>query len=81
MNIDHKNENSERKFLHDFATPLATALLLMDLILEDVQNRSSSDPDDLMRLKEIYQALENLNNMLQGRRTILIAQEVPSAKS
>lgn len=68
-------ENEERNFLHDLATPLGVALLLTDSILDDLQNRPNSDPDDLMRLVETYQALEKLNQLIQKRREILKNEE------
>lgn len=82
MAIKEKNDGSdEREFLHDMATPLGTAMLLTDSILEDFQGRDGNDPDDLMRLKEIFQSLEKLNVMLSKRREVLIARGVPSARS
>lgn len=78
---DSNNDGSdERGFLHDLASPLGTAMLLVDSLLEDLQERASIDPDDVMRTVEIHQALERLSNLLKNRREILIARGVPSAR-
>jgi hypothetical protein len=81
MNTNHKEGVEERAFLHDLATPLGTAMLLADSLLEDVKNRPSVDPDDLFRLENIFQSLEKLDCLIKDRRQNLIARGVPSAKS
>ena len=78
---DSNNDGSdEREFLHDLASPLGTAMLLADSLLEDLQERTSIDPDDVMRMVDIHQALERLSKLLKNRREILIARGVPSAR-
>ena len=81
MSAGKKDGSDEREFLHDLATPLGTALLLTDSLLDDVQNRPNVEPDDLMRLGEIYNSLEKLNNSLKIRREILVSRGVPSART
>jgi hypothetical protein len=80
MNTNHKDGTDERTFLHDLATPLGTAMLLADSILEDVRTRPSVDPDDLMRLENIFQSLEKLDCLIRDRRQDLISRGVPSAR-
>lgn len=81
MSTNHKDGIEERAFLHDLATPLGTAMLLADSILEDVKARSNVDPDDLFRLENIFQSLEKLDCLIKDRRQTLITRGVPSAKS
>lgn len=76
-----ESPNDERKFLHDLATPLGAAILLTDSMLDDVQNRPGTDPDDLMRLGEIYKALDKINTQLKQRRQILISRGTSNAGS
>ena len=82
MTDTNNNDGSdERTFLHDLATPLGTAILLADSILEDFQSRQGVDPDDLMRVAEIYKSLEKLSAYIKSRRETLIARGVPSART
>ena len=81
MTTDRKDGSDEREFLHDIATPLGTAMLLADSLLEEIQERKEADPDDVMRLGEIYKALNHLQELLVGRREILIKRGVPSART
>ncbi len=81
MANDEFHANDERKFLHELSTPLGAALLFMDSVLEDIQNRSSTDPDDLMRLTEINKALNKINTLLTERRETLIKRGIPSGRS
>lgn len=81
MKNDKKDGSDEREFLHALATPLGTAMLLADSILEEVQERKDVEPDDVMRLSEIYQALEKLNILLVERKELLIKRGVPSART
>lgn len=81
MITDKNNGSDEREFLHNIATPLGAAVLLCDSALEDMQNRTDVDPDDLLRLSGISQALEKLSHLLKERRKVLIARGVPSARS
>lgn len=81
MKAEQGNGNDEREFLHDLSTPIGTALLLTDSLLDDVQNRANVDPDDLMRLSEIYNALEKITNSLKNRREVLVLRGVPSARA
>ncbi len=75
MNNIPEKKNPERKFLHDLATPLGTAMLLTDIILEDIQTRADIDPEDVMKLGDIYKALEKIKSLIYERREILIKNE------
>jgi hypothetical protein len=73
--------SDERTFLHDLASPLGTAMFLTDSVLDGVQSRPGVDPDELMQLGQIFEALEKMKKMLQDRREILIKRGVPSART
>jgi len=73
--------SNEREFLHDLATPLGTAMFLTDSTLEDFQARPDAEPDDIMRLGEIFQALEQIKMLMSERREILVKRGVPSART
>jgi hypothetical protein len=74
------NGSDEREFLHDIASPIGTAILLGDSLLEDFQNRSTTDPDDLTRLVGIFQSLEKIQGLLEERRATLVNRGVPSGR-
>ena len=73
------NEGDERKFLHDIASPLGTAIFVMDSLLDGIQSRAGGNKDDLDQACQVYEALEKIKKMLQDRREILIKRGVPSA--
>jgi hypothetical protein len=82
MAANHSSDGSdERGFLHDLATPLGAAIFLTDSVLEDLRSRVGTDPDDVLRLAGISQALERVNILLRERRELLIKRGVPSARS
>jgi hypothetical protein len=75
------NENDEREFLHDLASPIATALFITDAVLEGIQARSHTDPEELIQVKQLYDALEKARSLLHERRETLIKRGVPSART
>lgn len=81
MTNERADGSDEREFLHDVATPLGTAMFLTDSALEDIQARPDADPDDIMRLGKIFQALEQIKMLLSERREFLIKRGVPSART
>lgn len=64
--------SAERKFLHDIATPIATAIFLADALLDSLGTTAS--PDDLAQLKAVLDSLMGAKKSLEARRAILIAQ-------
>jgi hypothetical protein len=71
-----RNENrDERGFIHDLSTPLGAALLLADSIIEDLQDGHEIQPDDLLRLGDLYRALEEMNRLVALRKQTLLDQE------
>lgn len=60
----------ERAFLHDLATPISTALFLIDSIMDRLQTNPNTT--DRKQLTEIYEGLETVTKMLDARRNILI---------
>ncbi|MEK6578576.1 MAG: hypothetical protein AABZ55_05060 [Bdellovibrionota bacterium] len=73
--------SDERKFLHDIAGPVATAMFLLDAILESFQGVSGVSPSDVDQLRNALGALEKAKKMLEDRRAVLIQRGVPSARS
>ena len=68
-------KNDEKSFLHDLASPLGTAMLLTQSVLDNLQSQSTIQPDDIDGLNEAYNALKEIKEMLQNRRSIVLAQE------
>jgi signal transduction histidine kinase len=67
---------AERTFLHDIATPMAVALGMVDLLLEDASDGSASLSDaQKKRLEKAQTALLKLQEMMAARRQILIAAD------
>ena len=65
------DEESERKFLHDLASPLATAIFLVDMAQEDL----ATNPAEIAEsMKKIAASLEKTKVLLHARRTYLILQ-------
>lgn len=73
--------SDEREFLHNLASPLSTAIFLVDAALDNIQSRPEANADDVMQLVDAYQALERVKMLLQERREILIKRGVTSART
>ena len=67
------SNNDERKFLHDLASPLTSAMFLADILLDNMQAKPNCVPEELSQVQQIYKAMEKIQHMLQSRREILIA--------
>lgn len=81
MSEQSSNGSDEREFLHELASPLGTAIFVIDAVIDTVQSRPGVDPDELIQLAEIFQALEKMKKLLQGRREVLVKRGVPSART
>lgn len=79
MNADPKGAHSaERTFLHDIATPVAVALGMIDLMMDDVLEGSATLEDgQKKRLEKAQTALLKLQEMMSARRSVLIASDKP----
>ena len=52
------SDTNERKFLHDIASPIGTALFLLDMTVEDMAKRPGVDAGELDQVKQAYQSLK-----------------------
>ncbi len=69
-----ENDQEERKFLHDVANPIATAIFVLDGFIEDLGELPDS-PNRSMLLEQITSVAESLDQArkhLAERREILI---------
>jgi len=66
---------SERKFLHDLSSPLATALFLADVLAENLPAGSTLSTEDAQQLKTLLAELERVKTLIQKRRETLIQSE------
>lgn len=62
------NSKEEREFLHDLATPLATALYLTDSLLDSLKEEGR----DPTQIENIVKALETLRLLLENRRDTIV---------
>ena len=74
-------ESDERKFLHDIASPVGTALFVVDMVLDSMGSRSDVSAEELTQIKQVYEMLEKIKKTIEQRREVLIAQGVPSSKA
>jgi signal transduction histidine kinase len=67
-------KNPERAFMHDISTPMAVALGMIDLMLDDAQPGGPAElPEAAMkRLEKAQAALLKLQEMMAARRKTLI---------
>lgn len=75
------NETDEKKFLHDLANPVSTALFLVDVVLESFQNRPDLNQDELLQLQEICHSLDKVKDLIQDRREFLEKRGASGARS
>ena len=74
--ILRKNCRDERNFIHDIASPIGTALLVLDDTLETLKQSSSLlslQGVEIQALQQAYEALIRVQNMMAVRRTALVA--------
>ena len=74
---------SERKFLHDISGALATAMLLMGSVSEDLTGESTPaqvTPDLLLQISKTCNALEKMKNLIVDRRTVIQSNESQEAR-
>jgi hypothetical protein len=81
MTMDGRDDFDERRFLHDLANPLGTVILLAESLLDQTQNRADIDPDNVVQLSQICQALEKLSGLLSERRDLLIKRAHSESKA
>ncbi|MDZ4675946.1 MAG: hypothetical protein SGI74_00420 [Oligoflexia bacterium] len=62
----------EREFLHAVASPLAAALFLIDIILENASNQN--DAATSVQIQRLKKSLNTITLLLQERRNCLIEQ-------
>ncbi len=67
------NENPERKFLHDIASPLGTALFLQDLIVETLEERQGVNQRELTQARQLLEVLRQMKGMVEARRSEVTA--------
>ena len=66
---------SERKFLHDLASPLTIAQGMTDAASEIVRDRKPIDEKLLNKLEKSTKALERMTEMLRLRRSEIAASD------
>ncbi|MEW6055486.1 MAG: hypothetical protein AB1540_02645 [Bdellovibrionota bacterium] len=74
-------ETEERKFLHDIASPVGTAIFVLDMVLDSMKNRPNANPDELAQAQQVFDVLGQIKKKIEERRQILIQQGVPSSKT
>ena len=69
-------DDGERKFLHDIASPLTTAIFLLEVVLSS----TGKNPENLNeKLEKVHAALQKSQNILHARREVL--QNISKAKA
>lgn len=74
--MSSEGKNPERVFMHDIATPIAVALGMIDLLVDDVQSGNSTlEPGQLKRVEKAQAALLKLQTMMSERRKAILEAE------
>lgn len=76
-----RNKDDEGNFLHDLANPVSTALILMDVALENIHMHLTCYPDELHQLRSVLSSLDQVKNLIQERKIFLQKRGVPHAES
>jgi hypothetical protein len=74
-------ESEERKFLHDIASPLGTAMFVVDMMLDGMKARPGAGPQELRQAQQVLDVLGQIKKAIEQRREVLIKQGVPSSKA
>jgi uncharacterized protein (DUF1800 family) len=69
-----ETKSPERKFLHDIASPLATAIFLIDILLEKFK---AEQPDcaDVSQLSTVMESLLQIKSKLTTRRETILGEQ------
>ena len=70
--MDHTS--LERKFLHDVATPIGSALLLADVLMDSMKSESPDHPD-LKQMTDLIAALTAVQHLIEVRRAEVIEEQ------
>jgi hypothetical protein len=62
---------TEAEFLHTMATPLATAIIIVDSIQENLKSKSGSEADENKQLVDLMSTLEQIRSLIRNRRELL----------
>ncbi|MFZ9595671.1 MAG: hypothetical protein ACO3A2_06285 [Bdellovibrionia bacterium] len=65
-------DNEEKKFLHQMASPIAAALLLMDILMEDIQKEPQAQARLNPPLEQLHEVLQKVKSSLEERRKTLM---------
>ena len=72
MSAADDKKNPEDAFLHDIASPIAVAIGLVDLVLDDASDGSAPlNPGQKKRIEKAQASLLKLQAMMADRRKIL----------
>ncbi len=63
-----KTASPEAEFLHTMATPLATAIIIVDSIQENLITKLNSEAEEVKLLKDLMAMLEQIRTLLRDRR-------------
>jgi hypothetical protein len=84
LSLSHQKktaDTNERKFIHDIASPIATALFLADSLQESMLQGAAPCASALEHVRLIYNTLDEIRIILALRREELIKQGVSSAST
>ena len=59
---------SEREFLHALATPLSTAIILVDTLVERIEEKGALSIADASELKVLMTTLNGLRELMKDRQ-------------
>jgi hypothetical protein len=67
----------ERKFIHDLANPLGTAIYCLETVLEDLEGSPGLNSKEQLRkdLKSVSEALQKATDILTARRLLIKQSE------
>jgi hypothetical protein len=67
-------ETAERKFLHDIASPVGTAIFVLDMVLDSMKSRTDANAAELAQTQQVFEVLNQIKKAIDERREVLIQQ-------
>jgi hypothetical protein len=64
----------ERKFIHDIASPLGSAIFILDMALETMKSTANSNSEEWVQIQQVADILSQLKKKLEDRRELLISK-------
>ncbi len=69
-----KHHEEEKTFLHDISSPLGTAKLLLEILMDNLNKTNSLDPENQQKINNSYESICKVCAIIKDRKDVLLAR-------